>query len=59
MSTDLSITFKDKVYPIPEGFTAVEFKDSLASQFPEAATADLIDDGEGKYTLKTTFKQKG
>lgn len=59
MATDIQITFKDKVYDVPEGFTAAEFKDSLASQFPEAATADLIDDGDGKYTLKTTFKQKG
>ena len=59
MATDMQITFNKKVYAVPEGFTAVEFKDSLASQFPEAATADLIDDGDGKYTLKTTFKQKG
>lgn len=57
--TDLQITFKDKVYPVPAGFTVEEMKDSLASQFPEAATADLIDDGNGKWTLKTTFKQKG
>ena len=57
--TDLQITFKEKVYPVTEGFTVEEFKDVLASQFPEAATADLIDDGEGKWTLKTTYKQKG
>ena len=57
--TDMQITFKKKVYEIPEGFSAIEFKDSLASQFPEAATAELIDDGEGKYTLKDTFQQKG
>ena len=58
-TTDIVITFKDKEYFCPKGFTAIEFKDSLASQFPEAATADLIDDGDGKYTLKTTYKAKG
>lgn len=59
MATDMQITFKDKVYVVPEGFTVEQMKDSLASQFPEAETATLIDDGDGKWTLKTTFKQKG
>ena len=58
-STDMVITFKDKEYPVPEGFTAAEFVDSIATQHPEAATADLIDDGKGRYTLKTVVKQKG
>lgn len=59
MATDMKITFKEKVYDVPEGFTVEEFRDSLVTQFPEAATADLIDDGKGMWTLKTTFKQKG
>jgi hypothetical protein len=59
MASDIQITFNKKVYDVPEGFTAVEFQDSIASQFPEAATANLIDDGGGKYTLKTVMKSKG
>ena len=59
MATDMQITFKEKVYDVPEGFTAVQFQDSLAAQFPEAATATLIDDGDGKYTLKSVYKSKG
>jgi hypothetical protein len=59
MATDMQITWEKKTYDIPEGFTVAEFVDSLASKDPKAATAELIDDGDGKYTLKSVFKPKG
>ncbi|MCK9172378.1 MAG: hypothetical protein M0O99_02700 [Desulfuromonas thiophila] len=59
MTTDLLIKFKNKEYPVPEGFTVEEYQQSLASIFPEAANAKLIKDSEGVYTLKPVYAEKG
>lgn len=57
--TDIVVKFKGREYSVPVGFTVEEFVDSLASTNPEAATAKLIKDGEGVYTLKPEYKEKG
>lgn len=57
--TDIVVKFEGKEYHVPVGFTAEEFVDSLAATNPKAATAKLIKDGEGVYTLKPEYKDKG
>ena len=57
--TDITVTFKGRAYDVPLGFTAEEFCDSLASTNPEAIGAKLIKDGDGRYTLKPVYKDKG
>ena len=57
--TDMTVAFEGKTYNGPVGFTAEEFVDSLAATNPKAATAKLIKDGDGKYTLKPTYQDKG
>lgn len=59
MTTDIVITFKGRQYSVPVGFTAEEFAESLGATNPEAATATLIKDGDGRYTLKPNYKDKG
>lgn len=62
-ATDIVISFKKTEHAVPPGFTAEEFKESLASVDPEALNATLILDGEknGKlyYTLKPIYGTKG
>lgn len=57
--TDIIVTFEKKEYHVPVGFTVEEFVDSLATTNPKAATAKLIKDGDGKYTLKPVYQDKG
>lgn len=57
--TDIQITFEGRTFDVPLGFTAEEFVDSLAATNPKAATAKLIKDGSGKYTLKPQYQDKG
>lgn len=57
--TDIIVKFENKEYNVPIGFTAEEFVDSLAATNPKAATAKLIKDGPGVYTLKPEYKDKG
>lgn len=57
--TDIIVKFENKEYSVPIGFTAEEFVDSLAATNPKAATAKLIKDGPGIYTLKPEYKDKG
>lgn len=57
--TDIVVKFEGKEYNVPVGFTAEEFVDSLAATNPKAATAKLIKDGPGVYTLKPEYKDKG
>jgi sulfur carrier protein ThiS len=57
--TDTTIKFEGRTYDVPVGFTVEEFVDSLAATNPKAATAKLIKDGEGVYTLKSEYKEKG
>ena len=57
--TDIIVKFEGKEYSVPVGFTAEEFVDSLAATNPKAATAKLIKDAPGVYTLKPEFKDKG
>lgn len=57
--TDITVKFEGREYNVPVGFTAEEFVDSLAATNPKAATAKLIKDGEGRYTLKATYQDKG
>jgi hypothetical protein len=57
--TDIIIKFEGREYNVPVGFTAEEFVDSLAATNPKAATAKLIKDSEGVYTLKPEYKEKG
>lgn len=57
--TDMTVTYNKKTYNVPEGFTVEEFVQSLAAINPKAASAKLIKDGEGKYTLKDTYFQNG
>jgi len=57
--TDITVKFESKTYDVPIGFTAEEFVDSLASTNPKAIGAKLIKDGEGKYTLKPQYQDKG
>ncbi len=60
MATDMTIAFKGREYSVTQGFTPEEFVESLASQYPEAATAMLIEDEPGKkWTLKEKFADKG
>jgi hypothetical protein len=57
--TDMIVKFESKEYNVPIGFTAEEFVGSLAATNPKAATAKLIKDGEGEYTLKAQYQDKG
>ena len=57
--TDISVKFEKRTYSVPAGFTAEEFCDSLASTNPKAVGAKLIKDGEGAYTLKPQYQDKG
>lgn len=57
--TDMVVKFEGKEYHVPVGFTAEEFADSLAATNPKAATAKLIKDGNGVYTLKLKYESKG
>lgn len=57
--TDMTVKFDGREYHVPVGFTAEEFVDSLAATNPKAATAKLIKDGPGAYTLKPEYKEKG
>lgn len=61
--TDIQITFKGKVFPVPAGFTAEEYVESLIAAHPEAANAQLVKDGEKDgvlgYTLKPLVGTKG
>lgn len=57
--TDITIKFEGREYSVPVGFTAEEFVDSLAATNPKAATAKLIKDGSGVYTLKPQYQDKG
>jgi hypothetical protein len=57
--TDMIVKFEGREYNVPAGFTVEEFVDSLATTNPKAATAKLIKDGDGVYTLKPQFKDKG
>lgn len=57
--TDITIKFEGREYHVPVGFTAEDFVDSLAATNPKAATAKLIKDGEGRYTLKPQYQDKG
>lgn len=57
--TDIIVKFEKREYNVPVGFTAEEFVESLATTNPKAATAKLIKDSEGVYTLKPQFKDKG
>lgn len=57
--TDITIQFENRTYNVPVGFTAEEFVDSLASTNPKAIGAKLINDGNGKYTLKPQYQDKG
>lgn len=57
--TDITVKFEGREYHVPVGFTAEEFVDSLAATNPKAATAKLIKDGEGRYSLKPTYQDKG
>jgi hypothetical protein len=58
-TTDMIVKWEGRDYNVPVGFTAEEFVDSLASTNPRAATAKLIKDGPGRYTLKPEYKEKG
>ncbi len=57
--TDITVKFENREYNVPAGFTVDEFVDSLATTNPKAATAKLIKNGEGAYTLKPQFQDKG
>ena len=57
--TSLTLTYAKKEFPVPVGFTAEEYMESLAVTFPELATAKLIDDGGGKFTAKPLYGEKG
>jgi hypothetical protein len=57
--TDIIIKFEGREYNVPVGFTAEEFVDSLAATNPKAATAKLIKDSAGVYTLKPQYQDKG
>lgn len=57
--TDITVKFESKTYDVPVGFTAEEFADSLAASNPKAVGAKLIKDGEGAYTLKPQYQDKG
>lgn len=61
MSTksDIIIKFEGREYNVTPGFTVEEYVDSLAATNPKAATAKLIKDSEGVYTLKPEYKEKG
>ncbi|HQA80570.1 MAG TPA: hypothetical protein PLV96_07215 [Methanoregulaceae archaeon] len=59
MATDTTITFKSKTYYVPEGYTAEQYAEHLRVAIPEAGTAQLIKDSEGKYTLKAMYLEKG
>ena len=63
MTSDIILVYKGKEYPVPEGFTAEEYKDSLAAAHPEVANAALIKDGEEngvtRYTVKVSVGSKG
>jgi hypothetical protein len=50
-------TLQKQLYGI--GIFAEEFVDSLAATNPKASTAKLIKDGEGAYTLKPQYQDKG
>ena len=58
-TTDLTVKFEGREYNVPAGFTVDEFVDSLSTTNPKAATAKLINDGDGGYTLKPQFQDKG
>lgn len=62
-TTDIIVTYKNKAYNVPTGFTAEEYVESLATIHPEAVNSKLIKDGEkdGKmhYTLKALYAEKG
>lgn len=61
--TDLIIHFKGKQFPVPAGFTAEDYVESLVAAHPEAANAQLVRDGEKDgivtYTLKPLVGTKG
>lgn len=57
--TDITLKFEGRTYSVPVGFTVEEFVDSLASTNPKAVGAKLIKDGEGRYTLKPQYQDKG
>ena len=57
--TDITVKFENREYHVPAGFTVDEFVDSLATTNPKAATAKLIKDSDGAYTLKPQFRDKG
>lgn len=61
--TDIIINFKGKQFPVPTGFTAEDYVESLISAHPEAANAQLVKDGEKDgilaYTLKPMVGTKG
>lgn len=59
MPTDIVVKFEGREYHVPVGFTAEEFADSLASSNPKAVGAKLIKDGDGRYTLKPTYRENG
>lgn len=62
-NTDIVINYKGRQYTVPEGFTAQEYVESLASVHPEVVNSKLIKDGDKdgqmQYTLKALYAEKG
>lgn len=62
-TSDMILVYNNKEFPVPAGFTAEDYKQSLAVAYPEVANASLIKDGEKegitRYTVKASIGTKG
>lgn len=59
MASTMTIKYKNKEFPVTEGFTAAEMVESLAVAYPELTNAKIIDDGNGVFTCKALVGEKG
>ncbi len=55
----MTIKYKNRVYDVQPGFTPAEQVESLAVAHPELTNAKLIDEGNGRFTVKALTGEKG
>ena len=55
----MTIKYKNRVYDVQPGFTPADQVESLEIAFPELTNSKLIDEGNGRFTVKALVGEKG